>query len=78
MPEYKKDIEPSSITMKAQTLQLWRDGMNQHAKSITGNTNSEASHDSQSFLQAKTELGTSATIRSVARRAQELRIRRAH
>ena len=61
--------------MKTQTLQLWRDGMNQHAKSITCNTNAEVSRDTQCFLQARTELGASATIRSVAKRAQELKIK---
>ncbi len=61
------------MTMTHQTLQLWRDGMNKQAKTITSNANVEASSDSEYFLQAKTELGTSATIRAVARRAQELR-----
>ena len=63
------------MTMTAQTLQLWRDGMNKHAKAIARNTNVEANCDSEYFLQAKTELGTSATIRAVAKRAQELRIK---
>ena len=61
--------------MKAQTLQLWRDGMNQHALSTTRNMNAEASRDTQCFLQAKAELGVSASIRSVAKRAQELKIK---
>jgi hypothetical protein len=60
-----------SMTITAQSLQLWHDGMNKHAKACS--TNVEANCDSEYFLQAKTELGTSATIRAVAKRAQELR-----
>jgi len=47
--------------------------MNKHAKACSANL--EANCDSGYFLQAKTELGTSATIRAVAKRAQELRIK---
>jgi hypothetical protein len=62
-----------SMTITAQTLQLWRNGMNKHAKASS--TNAEPNCDSEYFVQAKAELGTSATIRAVAKRAQELRMK---
>lgn len=58
------------MTMKDKTLlQLWRDGMNKHATSIC-NTNVETN----CFRKAKAELGRSASIRLVAKRAQELKL----